>query len=179
MAERYRAFDPAGVIRSQTLKAVFHVLQMERQRKDLLTQFSLPDESQMGEWISWQTWLNMLEYIEEHYSGKTVYSIGLQIINVSVWPQNIHTMHEGLNALDIAYKMNIRGEKIGSYEIEGKGLRSVRIVCDTPNPADFDCGIITGITRKFKPLGAVRVRVEPEETTPQSPSYLKWFHVSW
>lgn len=179
MSNRYRAFNPAAEIRSENLQAVFRTLQVGRQREVLLNQFGLPTKPQAGEWYPWQTWLNVLEYIEDHFGGKTVYSVGLQVINESVWPPNIHTLHEGLQALNVAYQLNIRGGNIGSYTVEGKGPRSVRVVCDTPNPTDFDCGIITGISRKFKPLGAVRVRVEPEQTPPDAPAHLKWFGVSW
>jgi hypothetical protein len=179
MSDYYSAFDPAAEIRSENLNAVFQTLQVGQERLALLSRFELPSQPQEGEWYSWQVWVSMLEYMKEHYGSQIVYSVGLQVINESIWPPNIHTLHEALNALDTAYKLNIRGEYIGSYSIEGKGLRSIRIVCDTPNPIEFDRGIITGIGRKFKPLGVMRVQVEPERTPSEAPVHLKWLEVSW
>lgn len=179
MNHPYRAFDPSAEINGDTIRAVLDAFQLKQQAKNVLVEHGLPAEPEPGQWYSWQAWLDVLAYLEEVYGGKTVYAAGLHVINNSVWPPNMHTFHEALRALNTAYHDNIRGANIGYYTIEGIGPTEVRVVCYTPNPMEFDCGIITGLVRKFKPLGAVRVQVNEEEVPQNALPNLKWFRLTW
>ncbi|SHI33470.1 hypothetical protein SAMN02745146_0566 [Hymenobacter daecheongensis DSM 21074] len=179
MNTKYRAADPAAEVNGRNIQIVLDALPVPQQATALLRKHGLPTQPEPDSWYSWQAWLDVLAELEEIHGAPTLYAAGLQCITHSLWPPNLHTMHEALLALDWAYHANVRGQELGYYRVEGRGLREVRVVCLTPNPVEFDRGIITGLVRKFKPMGAGHVRVEAEPTPAGSPPGLKWFAVSW
>lgn len=179
MNHPYQAPDPAAEIRGEILHVLLKTVQPRPQTQNLFVAHGLPEEPTLGEWYSWQAWLNVLADVEWLYGGQALHAAGLLVIDERVWPPNLHTLHDGLQALNRAYQLNVRSQNLGQYLIEGKGVREVRVICDTPNPTGFDCGIITGLGRKFKPLTAMRVRVALEEPPADTPPHIKWFNVSW
>jgi len=179
MNDKYRSPDPQAEVLGRNIQLILDALHMPLQAQALLQRHGLPTAPDPAAWYPWQAWLDVLAEMEATYGGQTLYAAGLQSVTHSLWPPHLHTLHEALQALDEAYHTNIRGRDLGYYRTEGLGLRAVRVVCDTPNPLDFDFGIITGLARKFKPLGALRMRVEPENTPAGSRPTLKWFVVSW
>jgi len=179
MLHSYRSFDPSARINGDSIRTVLDTFQLKQQAQEILTQHGLPAEPAPGQWYPWQAWLDVLAHLEQAYGTQTVYAAGLHVVNVSVWPPNIRTFHQALLALDQAYRANIQGITIGSYTIQTRGPREIRVVCYTPNPLAFDCGIITGLVRKFKPVDAIRVQVNEETTPPDASENLKWFRLTW
>jgi hypothetical protein len=175
----YKPFSSDAEINGDTIQAVIAALHVPEQAQQLLVKHGLPAAPQRGSWYPAASWYALLTELEQAYGGQTLYATGLQVIHTSQWPPNLHTMHEALHALDQAYRANMRGADIGYYRVEGIGPREIRVVCWTPNPMEFDCGIVTGLVRKFKPMGALRVRVDTKELPATVSAPMKHFRVSW
>lgn len=124
------------------------------------------ENPQRGAWYLQQSWLNAFKQISESIGKNTLYLIGTKIPESAVFPPDIKTIHQALASIDIAYHMNHRGGKIGSYGYTEEGERSGTFVCDNPYPDDFDRGIIEAMAKRFKPADAIRVKVEQDESAP-------------
>ena len=176
---KYTSFDSTAEINGDTIRGILAAFQIPQQAGELLAKHGLPAQPEPGAWYSMQAWLNVLGDLETSYGEQTVYAAGLQIVHHSLWPPTVHTLAEALGTLEEVRQANMRGNYIGYYRVEAQGPRAVRVVCSNPSPAAFDHGLLTGLARKFKPLGAVQVRVNQEPTPAEAPSTLKWFRVSW
>lgn len=179
MAPTYPSFDPMAEINGETIRVMLAAFQLPRHGEHIMRKHGLPAEPTLGNWYSMQAWLNVLGELEATYGEQTVYAAGLQVVHHSLWPPTVRTLAEALQMLEAVRQVNMRGLSIGYYAVEQQGPQAVRVICFNPSPASFDHGLLTGLARKFKPAGAVRVRVIKEESPASSPATLKWFRVSW
>lgn len=179
MPHRYRSFDPNATINGESIRSVLAAFQLPQLGRELLERHGLPAAPLAGHWYPMQAWLDVLTELEERYGSQTVYQAGLQVVDNSVWPPDLTDLRTALDALHTAYTANVHGQNIGYYRVEAAGPQQLRVLCFTPNPPDFECGIITGLARRFKPADTVRLRVDKEETAPDAPVHLKQFRVSW
>jgi hypothetical protein len=179
MSHPYIAFDPLGLVNGETLQAVNIAFHVPGHAHRLLREHGLPSLPEAGEWYPLQGWLNLLGELEEGYGGQTVYAVGLQIASCSNWPSNIIHLVDALASLDQACCSNIESTPMGYYRSVRLSAKSVRVVCHTPTPPDFEYGIITGLARKFKPPGSLRIRVEKEALPANSERLLKQFLITW
>jgi len=83
----------------------------------------------------------------------TLFSIGKAIPDSANFPENIVSLKDALESIDIAYHNNHRGGEIGYYRLTelNKDERKAVMICKNPYPCPFDRGIITSIVRKYKP----------------------------
>lgn len=171
--------DPAAEIIGASLRVTLAAFQLPQKAQELLVLHGLPADPEPDQWYPVGAWLRVLRDMEQHYGPQTVYAAGLQVVQLSRWPTNFLTLREVLRSLDQAHRVNVRGKNVGYYRVEELGPRELRIECLTPVPTEFDRGIITGVTRKFRPDGAVRVQVLLEPFWTEGPPELKRFHVRW
>lgn len=179
MADAYISFDPMATINGNTLRALlatFHITQLAR---ETLEKYGLPADPQAGHWYPLQAWLDVLSELELFYGERTVYAVGLQIATSSIWPMHVTTLEEALQAMDEACQLNVKGTTIGYYRTESLQPRKMLVHCLTPTPTDYECGIITGIARRFKPVDSLRIEVTKENTSLDAPRLLKRFQVKW
>lgn len=171
--------DPTAEILGASLRVMVAAFQLPQQAQKLLVKHGLPADPQPTEWYPLRAWLRVLRDLEKHYGPQTVYAAGLQVVNHSLWPPTSPTLLAVLHGLDQAHRTNVRGTRVGYYRVEERGPRELRLECLTPVSAEFDRGIITGVARKFRPAGAVRVHVVLEPFQAQGPPDLKRFRVWW
>lgn len=174
------SFDPQAEINGESIRSVLSAFQVLQQGRKLLEHHGLPTEPQAGQWYPMQAWLDVLADLRTHYGPETLYHVGLQVVRNSVFPVGMATLRQALESLDTAYQTNVRGRNMGYYRVEELGPQQLRVRCHTPNPLEFDCGIITGLARQYRPVGAVRLRVDAE-TPPAADDQTgnKSFLVSW
>ncbi|WP_139921528.1 hypothetical protein [Hymenobacter sp. DG01] len=179
MNDRYISPDPAAEINGTSLRVALAAFQIEQQARSILVRHGLPEEPQAGSWYPLQAWLDVLADMEARFGAQTVYAAGLQVIRHSLWPAHLQTLPQALGSLQQAHQSNVRGKEIGYYRAEEQGPQAMRVECFTPVPLNFDHGIITGVARKFRPAGSLRVQVVPEPPQATAPAGLKRFSVSW
>ena len=106
-----------------------------------------------GIWYNQQNWLSAFRQIYDTIGTHTLFSIGKAIPDSANFPENIVTLKDALESIDIAYHNNHHGGEIGYYRLTEfiENERKAAMVCKNPYPCSFDRGIITSIVRKFKP----------------------------
>lgn len=120
-----------------------------------------------GIWYKQQDWLNAFKAISEKVGALTLNTIGQKIPENAKFPPQINEIHGTLASINQAYHMNHRNGLIGDYKYEKTGEKSGTITCTNPYPDDFDKGIITAISRKFKPANSFSAKVTIDTTKPQ------------
>jgi hypothetical protein len=119
-----------------------------------------------GEWFSQQKWLDAFKIISEKLGTKTLFAIGLKIPENAIFPSDIKTIEQALQAIDVAYHMNHRNGDIGEYRFESNGPKSAKMICRNPYPCAFDRGIITAMVKRFKPQNSLSAAVTHDDTAP-------------
>lgn len=163
---QFIAYDPGVKVNGQTILSVVNAMEYGREgRLELLKKHGLTD-IQPEEWYEQQKWLNAFRDIYNSLGEKTLFIIGKAIPENAKFPPEIDSLEKALKAIDIAYHMNHTKGEIGTYkvtEFDAKKRRAV-MVCNTPYPSDFDRGIITTMTGRFRPKDSVKYDVVLDNT---------------
>ncbi len=117
-----------------------------------------------GAWYPQQNWLDAFEKISDALGPNTLFNIGLKIPENAIFPPEIETIEQALQAIDVAYHINHRGGEIGEYRYQCIGLKSAKMICPNPYPCAFDRGIITAMAKRFKPKDCAMVNVTHDDS---------------
>lgn len=176
----YLSFDPAALINGASVRSVLAGLRLLGRGPELLLRHGLPESPTPGQWYSMQAWLNVLRDVEQEFGQETLYAVGLQVVEHAELPPSLTSLPQALRALDLIYRTNVHGRNMGYYRVVHEKPTEILLHCRTPNPPAFERGIITGLTRRFKPADALRVRVEEAPTRPDpADPHLTAYVVNW
>lgn len=173
---RYVSFDPEAEINGDSVRAVVSGMFVPMLGQQLLTRHGLPAAPLPGQWYAMQAWLNLLAEVEDRLGPLTLYQTGVLMVDHGVFPTGMPTLLSALQSLDGVYQANVRGRN-GYYRVEEAGEQALLMHRHTPHPHEFERGVVTGLARRYKPAGAVRLRVE-DTPSPQS-AYHSTFRISW
>ena len=120
-----------------------------------------------GSWYPLDRWIASLNSIVEEIGANSVYMVGKNIPDTSVWPPHIKDIHSALSSVEIAYHMNHRTKAgvvmfdpatgiimdgIGTYKyiatrasVRSASIARIPILCY------FDRGIVTAISARWEP----------------------------
>ena len=153
MTEAFKAFEPGIEVVGGTILATIDG--MEADINPLLAKHGI-ETVVADHWYPQQAWLDVLKDISDGGDMSAMFdlvSIGTKIPDNVTWPPEINSVESALMSIDVAYHMNHRGGKIGSYTAEILETNHIRITCDNPYPSDFDYGILYRTVQKFKSQG--------------------------
>ncbi|HYG58952.1 MAG TPA: hypothetical protein VD902_12910 [Symbiobacteriaceae bacterium] len=129
-----------------------------------------------GEWYPLDKYMAAFYGIAVKTGNAALHQIGKRIPENAAFPPHMHSFVTAMSSLDVAYHMNHRKngqimanpatgemvEGIGHYRYvpPASGARQAKMICDNLYPCDFDRGILTALSQRFRPPDAIRVRVE-------------------
>jgi len=121
-----------------------------------------------GKWYSQQNWLDVFKDIKEKLGDKTLLVIGKAIPENAIFPAEIDNLEKALDSINEAYHMNHRGGEIGYYKLVKYDIKEKIAImeCKNPYPSHFDRGIITTMSRKFKPEDAITISINLDAEKP-------------
>lgn len=115
-------------------------------------------------WYSQKKWLVVFKVIADKTGPNTLLNIGKKIPENAKFPENLSSIEEALQSLNIAYHMNHRKdgkvlydagvllEGIGHYTYQKPSKENkIIMICENPYPCAFDRGIISALALRFKP----------------------------
>lgn len=167
MAE-FKAIAPGVEVNGETVLSVVNAMKgFEDLALDILKNNGI-DNPKPGHWYLQQSWLNAFKEIAEKLGVSTLLNIGKAIPENAQFPPEIDSLQKGLSLIDMAYHMNHRGGDIGYYKLIDYSDEKKQAImeCNNPYPSHFDKGIIICFARKFKPVGAISISVDLDETKP-------------
>jgi hypothetical protein len=168
---QFIALDPNVEVNGQTVLSVVDgmgaMISARKTALEILRRNGIQKLHKAG-WYKQQDWLNAFKEISDKIGARTLFLIGRRIPKNAKFPDDISSLRDGLESIDIAYHMNHRGGEIGHYQLTGfdEAQSHATMVCNNPYPCDFDRGIIDQIAQQFKPLGISTVKVEHDDTQP-------------
>ncbi len=135
-------------------------------------------------WYLQKNWLLAFKEIYDTIGSNTLFSIGKSILDNADFPDEIDNLEKALLSIDVAYKMNHRGGKIGYYNLVyfDETDRTAQIECKNPYPCFFDKGIIIAIVRRFKPEDSIIHKVNLAKDKPsrlEKGEDTSWYNISW
>jgi len=138
---------------------------------DILSKYGLA-RPRPGKWYSQQLWLNAIKEISDRFLPSTLCAIGLEFAAKARVSPEIGSLESALVMMDEIYRMNnntkgtavakpCRGVPNGShghYCYSRKNCDEAAMLCQNPNPCEFDRGFIEGIAKRFGPArGSVHI----------------------
>lgn len=106
-------------------------------------------------WYDLNTARSIYYTVGEQVGPNTLETVGMSIIETARFPDNIQSVRQALESLDIAYKMNVRGEDIGYISCDFKASNRATVTFSVPFPCHLNRGIIRGCARSFGQLATV------------------------
>lgn len=126
----------------------------------ILASHGIPDP-QPERWYRHRDFLDAVRSIVLEVGPSTLYQIGRQVALQGELPPGVRDVHAILGSLDEAYHSQHRGDAdIGHYLYCGTGERTGTMVCSTPNPSDFDRGLLHALVERVAPGGLVDVHLD-------------------
>ena len=119
-----------------------------------------------GKWYPLKGYLGALKEMYEKLGPHTMYMIGLQIPNNSIFPPVIQTFEDALELLNEAYRANHRGGDIGYFKYEKQGSKKATMECKRTYGTMIDKGVIVGLSRKFKIKNSAGLVITVDEARP-------------
>jgi hypothetical protein len=114
-------------------------------------------------WYPVDSVLRAYRDILKQIGPNTMKQVGRNIPKNAEFPTGLTTVEEALKSLNLAYRMNHRGQgDIGGYHSAANGARSALITCDNPYPCAVDEGLVEAIAERFKPRDAFFIRLQHE-----------------
>ncbi len=108
-------------------------------------------------WFKTLNWLDSFKQIISAIGSNALFFIGKAIPDSTMLPDNIMSLKDELESINIAYHDNQWGGDNGysrpTHFSENK--RKVFMQCESPYSFPYNIGIITDIVRKFKPAGSL------------------------
>lgn len=160
----FKASSPSVEVNGETVHSIIDGMGAFKAKALKILADNGIDNPQPGKWYNQQAWLNAFKAISEQIGASTLNAIGQKIPENAKFPPEIDEIHKGLASIDVAFHMNHRNGIIGNYKYEKIDDKNVKIICSNPYPDEFDKGIITAMTRKFKPANVINVKVHVDET---------------
>ena len=145
-----------------------------------------------GVWYALRDKIRILIAVKERVGTTTLRRVGEKIPENALFPPSIVDIHSALRAIDIAYHMNHRKDgkplidletgtitdAIGHYGYQAvPGERRIISICDSPNPSEYDEGILFAMARRFEPKASVVL--DPEAPTRRAGGRSCRFVVEW
>ncbi len=169
----YQPFDPNAKVLGRNIKALVAGTGdriLETLRRHGIT--DIKDDQ-------WYPQSAVLAALKEFGETSNLVSVGTQVIKHTLFPPEVDSIDKALASIDVAYKMNHRGE-VGYYHSEVRGPRHIVMKCKNPYPCDFDYGLIYGVAKRFLPAGGdLIVEHDADGTCRKKGSETCVYHVTW
>lgn len=172
---QFIAFNQEVEVDGGTTLAVANSMKRGREGRIAILEKHFGTSPEVGKWYHQQAWLNAFKEIADTLGDMNLFLIGTAIIENAQFPP-MKGLEDALRSIDVAYHMNHRlggkvmfnpqtGEMlegIGHYSLISfdANTRKAVMCCNNPYPSKFDEGIITEVTRRFKPADSINFEVK-------------------
>lgn len=151
----FKAYDPMVEINGEMILSFISGLGVFRENALKLLDGHGITNPKSGRWYLQQAWLDAFSDLNENYGRNCLIMIGKRLPQNARFPSDINSVERAMASIDIAYRMNHRNGRIGSYTFTQTGSRQGRMMCDNPYHCEFDQALILTMAEKFKPPGSV------------------------
>ncbi len=164
---QFVSFSPSTEVQGALVLNFIHTLPYKSEMESFLADNGFKDPLPQ-QWYSLQSYLNVYREIAKNYGPNTLFSIGKMMIENFGYLSKVKDLETAVKALNEFYKNNHRGGEVGYYQIINVDLerKEIKVECKNPYPCYLDRGMLTALTKKFKPNGASVFNVELDTNRP-------------
>lgn len=163
----YQASSPEAEVDGRTVLIVSGGMLVQAVARELLETEGLDLVKPAG-WYPMQSWLNIYRRISERLGTDTLFSIGRRVPYAADFPvERMFDVPSALAAIDVAYHLSHRNGEIGHYLFVDREPGRYEIHCDTPYNNDFNLGIVTSLTERYRGRDKYGVRMKHRPADPR------------
>lgn len=146
----FKAYEPNVEVNSETILSFVNGLGVFKDSAlKMLREHGIQDLTP-GQWYLQQAWLDAFKDLNDIYGKNCIIMVARAIPQSANFPDDINTIEKALASIDVAYHMNHRNGRIGSYTFTQSGPRQGIMMCNNPYHCDFDQALIRAMADKFK-----------------------------
>jgi hypothetical protein len=136
-----------------------------------------------GKWYAMQDYLNAFQEIFKTFGPSVLFSIGKFLPKNGSFSTPQNSLANAINQMDTFYHEWHRGGEVGHYRLVSYSneRKEAKIECKNPYPCYFDRGILTAISKEYKPDGASLINVELDSSRPNrlAGSDVSYYNIVW
>ncbi|NJL11744.1 MAG: hypothetical protein HC913_01095 [Microscillaceae bacterium] len=166
---QYQAFAPDVEISGHILQATLLANPtLEPKVRSIMAEKDLAQFEEQG-WYNMQDYLDVVKELGKEFGPSLLFAIGKSISQCLLDQEHPQSLHEALQTLDEMYRANHRGHNIGYYHLlsYSPDYKEAKVECKNPYPCFLDRGILTALSKQFKPKEAQLINVEVDDVRPQ------------
>lgn len=105
------------------------------------------EDPREGEWYPREAWIAALEVVERRLGEATLRELGTTVVGDIRMPSGATDLDGAVEAVDRAYRANLRGPVDDGYRVLGSADDRVVVRCETPHPPAFDEAVLRETAR--------------------------------
>lgn len=164
---QYKAFAFGAEVSGKMILSLLNAVPgYENKLRTILSKNNI-ENPDSGKWYNMQDYLNSLKEVFKLFGPNLLFSIGKHIPKANTVVNEAGDLELALRNLDLMYQENHRGE-IGYYKLVSfsSERKEAKLECKNPYPCYVDRGILTMLSRRFKPKEANLINVELDNHCP-------------
>lgn len=165
---QYIAFSPNVEVSTSLISSIIGAIpQQEQKIRNIFARNGI-NNIQTSDWFQQQKFLNVYKDVAQNLGPHMLFSMGKALFDSLSFPPEINSLEEALKNLDAVCQQDHREGQSGYYRLLSfdRRKKEARIECNNPYPCYLDRGILTGLSRKFKPIDASLINVQLDTNLP-------------
>jgi len=151
-------------VSGDTILAMLNAMDKHREQGVQILHENGIDNPEPGRWYSLERYINAFRTICERLGPYALYMMGATLPAIAAFPADIKTIEDALAYVNSLYKANHRGGDVGYFKYTSVDANKGVVECKKTYGTTFDKGLLTGLSRKFKPSSSQRVSVQLDVT---------------
>jgi hypothetical protein len=165
---QYIAFSPKVEVSTNLISSIITAIpQQEKKVRSILARNGIKN-IQTSDWFAQQKFLNSYKEVAQNLGPHLLFEMGKSLFDSLNFSKEIKTLEGALNQLDTVLQQSHREGQSGYYRLLSYDRRKkeARVECKNPYPCYLDRGILTGLSRAFKPSDASLINVQLDSNLP-------------
>lgn len=165
---QYIAFSPKVEVSTNLVPSIMAANPQQEQKVRNIFARNGIENIQTSGWFAQQNFLNSYKEVGKNLGPHMLFNIGKSLFESLSFPDEIVLLEDALRSLDDILQQNHREGQNGYYRLLNfdRRKKEASIECKNPYPCYLDRGILTGLSRKFKPQDATLINVQLDTNQP-------------
>ena len=165
---QYIAFSPKVEVSSSLISSMLSAIPQQEQKIRSICARNGIQNIQTSDWCQQQKFLNVYKDVAQTLGPHMLFIMGKSLFDSLRFSDEVKTLDAALRNLDAVMQQGHREDQEGYYSLLSFDARKkeARIKCKNPYPCYLDRGILTGLSRKFKPTDASLINVQLDTNLP-------------
>ena len=165
---QYIAFSPNIEVSTNLISSMIAAIpQQEQKVRNIFARNGIKN-TQTSDWFAQQKFLNCYKEVGKNLGPHILFNMGKALFESLSFPDEVTHLEDALQNLDTITQQSHRQVQEGYYRLLSfdRHKKEAQVECKNPYPCYLDRGILTGLSRKFKPQDATLINVQLDTHQP-------------